>query len=798
MLGSSTTLTYAADWTEYASYRPDDGSGDVFFNLDPLWASPAIGVVGIDNYMPLSDWRDTDMATGNPDGARHANDATALAAAIEGGEGFDWYYASDADRLARQRLAITDGLAGKDWLYRVKDLRGWWQNQHHDRVGGVDAATPSPWVPGSKPFWFTELGCPAVDKGPNQPNVFPDPGSSEGALPYLSTGARDDLAQRGLLEAHLAHWSGPANADGMVSSDRIHIWTWDARPFPAFPVSKTLWSDGDNWQTGHWLNGRLGTVALKDLIAAVLSEAGFFDFDVSGVDGVVDGHVIAGPSSPRAVLAPLIEAFCIDVRESPSGLVFASRLRLASAPATLDAVAEADEGPLFEETLGEAREFANEAVLTHADPLDDHAPASARSRRLEGEQLRQRDLPLNVALGSGLARMTADRWLRDHRLGRRRVRLALPPQAARFEPGDTLRLSLAGAPQGLLRIVRIEDGDLRRIEAVAHAGAAAHGAAQALPDRGPDDASAFFAPHLLFLDLPLVTGDDETGWARAAASGKPWRPITLSSSVQTEGYQPRLLLDAPARTGRLTQDLPPGLIEGLFDSTSPLEIELDFGGLESASRLAVLGGANAAAVRSDSGLWEVIQFETAEEVSPGRWRLMSLLRGQAGTDDAMRAGASQGADFVMLDGAVKPLGLTRDEAGRDFNWIAEAAGAAAAGPIVFAGGERAVTPLSPVHLRCRREALGVRFSWIRRGRLSADSWTAAEIPNDEGFEGYRVELLDGASVMRTVETGTPEWLYPAADEIADFGAPQSVLAIRVAQAGRHVPWGVARTATLNS
>jgi hypothetical protein len=53
LLGSQTTLTYAADWSEYAGYRPDDGSGDVLFHLDPLWAHPEIGAIGIDNYMPL-------------------------------------------------------------------------------------------------------------------------------------------------------------------------------------------------------------------------------------------------------------------------------------------------------------------------------------------------------------------------------------------------------------------------------------------------------------------------------------------------------------------------------------------------------------------------------------------------------------------------------------------------------------------------------------------------------------------------------------------------------------------------
>ncbi|MDP3523292.1 MAG: glycoside hydrolase TIM-barrel-like domain-containing protein, partial [Hoeflea sp.] len=799
MLGPATTVTYAADWTEYAGYRPEDGSGDVFFNLDPLWAHPAIGAIGIDNYMPLSDWRDGDRTTGNPDGARFANDARAMGRAIAGGEGYDWYYEDKAGRDVRGRLPISDGLAGKDWVYRVKDLHGWWQNLHHDRIGGSEAATPSPWVPGSKPMWFTELGCPAVDKGAGQPNLFPDPKSSEGALPWYSTGARDDLAQRAFLEAHLAHWAGPANAGGMVATDRIHLWTWDARPYPAFPLSSTVWSDGPNWRTGHWLNGRLGSVALKDLIAEVLIDAGMTEFNVDRVDGMVTGHVIAGPASARAVLEPLMEAFAIDVREGPGGLEFASRLKLGAAPVEIGVVAEAEEGPLFTEIRGEIGEFANEAVVLSADPLNDYAPASARSRRLEGEAVRQRDLPLNLALDPGLARMTADQWLHDHRLARRRLSFAMPPQAARLQPGDVVRFSLEDAPQGRFRIARIEDGDMRRIEAVAHAGTTPGEMAETLKPRSPADANAYFAPELVLLDLPALSGAEETGWARAAALGIPWRRVVLSSSVEQEGYAARVTLDAPARIGALSADLPPGGVEGRFDRRAALEVDLSFGGLSSASRLAVLNGANVAAIRSLSGVWEVLQYETAEEIAPGRWRLTNLLRGQGGTGDAMRAGSAAGAAFVVLDGAVRSLGLSLEDAGRAFNWIAEAAGGPAGGlgPVAFAGGERALTPLSPVHLRGLRVAEGVRLSWIRRGRLAADSWSPAEIAQDEGFERYRIEILSGETVVRTAEAESPHWLYPAGDEIADFGAVQAALTLRVAQAGRRVPWGVARRATLD-
>ncbi|MEZ5884820.1 MAG: glycoside hydrolase TIM-barrel-like domain-containing protein [Paracoccaceae bacterium] len=52
ILGPECKIGYAADWSEYFGYQP--GNGDRFFHLDPLWASPDVDFVGIDNYMPLS------------------------------------------------------------------------------------------------------------------------------------------------------------------------------------------------------------------------------------------------------------------------------------------------------------------------------------------------------------------------------------------------------------------------------------------------------------------------------------------------------------------------------------------------------------------------------------------------------------------------------------------------------------------------------------------------------------------------------------------------------------------------
>ena len=163
LLGADCQIGYAADWSEYFGYHPKDDSGDLFFHLDPLWSDDNIDFIGIDSYMPLSDWRD---------GPEHKDahwpaiyDPAYLRSNIEGGEGYEWFYKSDAARAAQVRTPITDGAHDEAWVWRVKDIRNWWSKSHHERTGGQRQADPTNWVPQSKPIWFTEIGCPCVDKG---------------------------------------------------------------------------------------------------------------------------------------------------------------------------------------------------------------------------------------------------------------------------------------------------------------------------------------------------------------------------------------------------------------------------------------------------------------------------------------------------------------------------------------------------------------------------------------------------------------------------------------------------------
>lgn len=225
-------LSCAADWSEHRSHR---SGSDVHFHLDPLWSSPDIDFVAIDNDLPIADWRaGTDHLDHDPGkGWSSIDDLAYLEANIEGGEHYDRYYASEADRDARTHTPIQDGAHGEDWAFRQRAIRDWHGNPHRNRPGGVREAQATPWVPGSKPVWFTEIGCGAVDMGANQPDEFLDPKSSESTLPHYGRGLRDDF-----MAASIS--ARPSNGGAtMAPGWSIPPTSWSGRgtpgPGPSFP-----------------------------------------------------------------------------------------------------------------------------------------------------------------------------------------------------------------------------------------------------------------------------------------------------------------------------------------------------------------------------------------------------------------------------------------------------------------------------------------------------------------------------------------------------------------------------------
>ncbi len=816
VLGAAVKVSYAADWSEYFGHQPSDGSNDVFFHLDPLWSSSNIDMIAMDCYWPLADWRDEDTHLDAGAGWLSTYDPAYLKSNMAGGEGYDWYYASQADRDAQNRLPITDG-AGKPWVFRYKDIANWWSQPHFDRPGGVEAASATSWVPQSKPFWLMEVGCPAIDKGANEPNLFVDEKSSESRFPHYSNGNRDDTVQRRYLQSFYEYFDATdaafveaqnpqssVYAGRMVEHAKIHAYTWDARPYPAFPFDEAAWSDGVNWHLGHWLNGRMAGGPLQAVVEGILRDYGFDRFDLSPLDGMMEGYILDNVMSARDALQPLEMAFFIDSFESGGVIRFAHKGQSGVALSlSRNELVEADEkSDVYALTRAQETDLPLSAKLSYIDGVVDYRQAVVEAKRQGGATTRVATAQLPIVLGQEQAQGIADSWLHDVWSGREKASFALPPSNLALEPGDMVRLAI-GTRAIDLRISQTTTGEARLVEALSlqpHI----YKRPVAPTRSGISTGSKIFGPSLaLFLDLPLLRGDENGSNGYVAGYQSPWPgAISFYRSASTSAFALAARAALPAILGETLSSLQaaPG---SRWDHGSGLDVLLYSGELLSRSEIDVLSGANLLAIEQASGQWEILQFQNALLTGQGTYRLTGLLRGQAGTELHMLADLPAGARLVVLDDAIAPVELSSDEIGLDYSWKV--------GPAPYDLGHRSYRdyqkafsglgqkPFAPVHVRASAQAgSDIALAWIRRTRAGGDSWEAVEVPLSEEVEAYEVDILDGAGgVKRTLNSSLPSLIYGSAEQIADFGAVQAGLSVVVYQMSARFGRGHGANATLS-
>lgn len=257
-------VSYAAHLNEWNNDKGVTNSY-VNFNMDPLWANPNLDYIGLSWFSPLTDWRD-----------QHANiDKTIygqiysqpyLNYNVEGGEYYDFVYLNTANRDNQFRQPIVDPL-NKPWVFRDKDIKNWWLNQHINRSSPTtEVGSPSPWVPQSKRFRIVETGFNTVDKATNRPT------KNKLSTIYYSNGNPDTAIKKLALTVAVGYWNDPANNiissqyNGYMVDTNISAYFWETRPYSWYPTLTYAWPDTYLYSTGITFTGLFNetiTTALK-------------------------------------------------------------------------------------------------------------------------------------------------------------------------------------------------------------------------------------------------------------------------------------------------------------------------------------------------------------------------------------------------------------------------------------------------------------------------------------------------------------------------------------------------------
>ncbi len=587
------------------------------------------------------------------------NDPDYLKGNVRGGESFDYYYKTPADRDAQKRTPITDG-RGEVWLHRAKDIWGWWSNSHRIRRKGRQGAHTA-WQGEMKPIWFTELGCPAVDQGANQPNVFPADRSSEGAVPYFSNGTRDDHTQTSYLKAMTEFYAEPAHnpisktyGAPMLAQEQIYLWAWDARPFPVFPYRTDVWRDGVNWHKGHWLNGRYASAPLTPLLQALAGDTVLL---TQGVSGVVDGYALRGVSTAAADMEPLMRAFAMDAIGGQKHMRVVGRTNRAVREVRVEDVLHRPNGDSgWVRKITAPEKLPRRFDVHYFDAESDYGAAYASARDGAGEQP-VAHLNLPVAMTASSATRLAARLLYEARTESEALSLRLPPSYLDLEIGDIFTFAEADE-KTLWRVLEITYGTALEVQARCfQPGLYGAQGEEESPANLPQSLGQISLPVLRWLDIPAPAlryhANAVAGVPLLACFAAPW-PGQIN--LEPEGLR-ALSLHTPSQLGETKSVLKAGPV-GRWDRGTQVEVELYAGTLAAAEPLDVLSGEHRLALETPKG-WEIIQFAKAELIGTRRYSLTGLLRGQFGSDAKMAEALQAGASLVVLSDAQVPLAAAR-------------------------------------------------------------------------------------------------------------------------------------------
>lgn len=534
----------------------------------------------------------------------------------------------------------------------------------------------------------------------------------------------------------------------------------------------------------------LGNVVRAELERSELIEPG--DIDTADLTDDVRGYRIAGVQQIRAVLSPLQGAYPFDL--IPSGYQLKA-LRRGKASVKTIPVEELDArgyGSEVRPMLEQAREMDSQlprkVTLRYLDATREYEINEQYSpERVSSQAVNIREFEIPLVLDNDQAAGIAEVLQYVPWLERTPMTFRLGPEHLDLEPADVITID---APYGQfpLRLDSIKYSPDGVLECTSRPNAPSVWTPNSVGADGvvPDEEVGLAADTIIeLMDIPLIRdADDQPGFAAAmAGTSEDWDGGVLFRSIDNgQTWQDVQAWAAPVTMGYARNALAAN--DGyVIDRASLLQVDLTAGTLESITEAQMMTGLHWVAYGADKR-WELIRFADADLQADGSYILSTLIRGARGTEWA--TGLHQAGDAVVLLDDADVLGILTSV--ETLSLVMQWRGVSAGQDISTADNEafayRGVNlrPLSPVHPVGMKLGEDWSIGAIRRSRYTTSWWTTGVgRPLGEASEGWEVDILDGAVVVRTLAGPTLPIVYTEAQQIEDFGAAVELIDVSICQ-----------------
>jgi len=505
------------------------------------------------------------------------------------------------------------------------------------------------------------------------------------------------------------------------------------------------------------------------------------------------GYVIGRPTPAVACIQPLARAFFFNGVESDGVLKF-----IPLGQASVLTIPELDLGLVDDHAkisaqIAQEQELPAEVEVTYLDPALDYQQ-NKQAKRRDARTVRTRNqvvIEAPFVLSKDAAAQIAEKTLFLSYLERKQYQANLWKMAySLLDPTDVVQFVYKGDTYQM----RLVKTSLGAGYAVALSGVSEDpntylsAATGGINDGFVPGAVQELANTTLWLfDLPLLRDSDFSVsgsglYFAVVGDAAGWPGAVLYGSADDAIFAALKSSGVAVHYGWADATLPAPTSPWAWDDDNELVVWMVSGTLAGSTEADVLAGPVNVLLVGE----EVLQFVDCVQNPDGSYTLSHLLRGRRGTEAACDThGANEEVWDLSAGGIVRqPLPLSHLSQLRYYRavTIGQDITAVASETQTLAGND--LKPLSPVAIGGEADIDGnMVISWLRRTRAGGAYGTDGSPvdttlidcmggPVNEQSEAYEVDIMDGATVARTIAgLTTPTAVYALDDQITDFGSP---------------------------